>query len=253
MVTPNNIKQITPPDLSSVLDSTRRETLTTVNCVQIGIIKEFDITTQLATIQIAMKQVRDISEDGVKTLVEYPLILECPVMVLFGGIDILTLPIAPGDNCIVLFNDRDIDQWVNNGNDFAPVTSRAHDINDAFAIVGIRPLTNSIANYLANGIRLSHAQGNSQIDLTDGLIHSIAELFLHTGDMTVTGDVTVEGDTMLEQNLTILGNVYGDGGGVMNVDADIVQASGREIHAGNGANGSFNFVTVVDGIVVSGS
>lgn len=254
MINPNsNAKTITPPDLTEVLSSAKRDTQIAINCVQIGVIQAFDVATQLATIQIAMKQVRDITEDGVRTIVEYPLILQCPVMVLFGGIDVLTMPIAAGDNCIVLFCDRDIDQWVKNGNAQVPTTARVHDMNDAFAIVGIRPLTNSISNYLANGIRISHAQGNSQIDLTEDLIESIATLFLHNGDMRITGDLEVEQNVLIDGNLTILGDTFGDGSSNINLNANLIQDAAYVIKAGNGATGSFNFVTVQNGIVVSGS
>jgi hypothetical protein len=241
-----NQRTLTPPDLTEVLEATKRDMKIAINCVQIGIIQAFDTSTQLATIQIAMKQVKDVAEDGTRTVVEYPLILECPVMVLFGGVDVLTLPIAAGDNCIVLFCDRDIDQWLNNGNDKVPTTSRAHDMNDAFAIVGIRPLTNSIANYLSNGIRLSHGTGNSQIDLKTDLIDSIADLFLHHGSMRITENLEVDGD------LTVIGDVYGNGSNTINLKANLYQNAAYVMKAGNGATGTFNIVTVANGIVVSG-
>jgi hypothetical protein len=244
----DNPKQPTPPDLTSLLDEQKRDVQVSINCVQIGTIQSFDTANQLATISISMKQVEQINEDGSKVLKEYPLLLECPVMVLFGGVDVLTMPIASGDNCIVLFNDRDIDSWVAAGDGQYPVTQRVHDLNDAFAIVGIRPLTNSIANYLANGIRLSHGIGNSQIDLKTDLIESIADLFLHNGDMTITKDLRVQRDFYIE------GDTYGNGTtNDWNLRANLIQESGFEIHDGRGVSGTFDVVTVVDGIVVSGS
>lgn len=242
-----NLKTLTPPDLPNVLDEAKRDIGLSINCVQIGVIQSFDQATQRANIKIAMKQVRDIAEDGVKTIVEYPILLECPVMVLFGGIDIITLPIQPGDNCIILFNDRQIDNWMYNGNDQTPNIGRVHDLSDGIAIVGIRPLTNSIGNYLANGIRLSHGAGNSQIDLKEDLIESIADLFLHNGDMRVTKDLEVMED------FYVRGDSYGDSGGEWRLRANLNQIPGFEIHDGRRVSGTFNIVTVVDGIVVGGS
>lgn len=239
--------------MTALLDEQKRATQVAINCVQIGRITEFNPATQRASIQIAMKQIVDIAENGTKTFQEYPLLLECPVMVLFGGIDVITLPIVPGDNCIVLFNDRDIDSWSTSGDGNFPVTSRVHDINDAFALVGIRPLTNSIANYLANGIRLSHGGGNSQIDLKEDLIDSIAELFFHHGNMRISEDLTVDGDTLIKGNLTVLGDTFGNGSDDQNLRANLIQEPGYEIHDGRRVSGVFSTVTVVDGIVVGGS
>lgn len=248
-MTDTNLKNPNAPDLPSILEEHKRDIQKSINCVQIGIIQAFDPATQKATVQIALKQITSIDGKGNKTFTEYPLLIDCPVMVLFGGVDFMSMPIVAGDNCIVLFNDREFDNWFTNGGVQAPTTSRTHDISDGIAIVGIRPLTNSIATYLANGIRLSHASGGdaARIDLTDALITSVAALFYHHGDMRISEDLQVDG------NVTILGDTYGNGSNNLNLKANLIQESGKSIHAGNGANGTFNVVTVVDGIVISGS
>ena len=248
-----NLKSIPAPSLPDVLDEYKRDTTLSINCTQIGVIQSFDVATQLATIAIAMKQVRDIAEDGTKTIVEYPLLLECPVMVLFGGVDILSLPITAGDNCIVLFNDRQIDNWLYNGPGQTPTIGRVHDLSDGIAIVGIRPLTNSITNYLAEGIRLSHGVGNSQMDLKTDLIDTIAELFFHHGDMRISRDLRVDRDLEVFRNFTIHGDTYGDDDSKIKLYADLDQQPGYEIHDGRQISGTFDTVIVVDGIVVGGS
>jgi len=258
-----NLSQISQPGSSDILDGVKRQTKFTLNCHQIGTIQTFDPATQLASIQIAMKQVKDVLEDGTKTFQEYPVLLECPVVVLFGGVDFLSMPIQPGDSCIVLFNDREIDQWLYHGDGQYPVTVRLHDISDAFALVGIRSLTNSIASYLSNGIRLSHGNGSSQIDLKTALIESVAALFLHHGSMEITENLKVDedaevvGDALVRGGLTVLGDTKGNGG-TFSIDDNVQVTSGHQLtapvlNAQNGANGTFNIVTVVNGIVVSGS
>lgn len=207
-------KTTAQPQLETVLEANKRKAKLEINCVKIGVIEEFDKDTQLATIQISHKQVVDVKDDGSEVIKDYPILLECPVVVLFGGVDVLTMPIEQGDNCLVLFNDRDIDNWLNNGNGKVPITARLHDISDAFALVGIRPLTNSITNYLSNGIRLSHNGGDSQIDLKDGLIESVASLFLHTGNMQINGNLEVNG------NLTVNGTITAtDGSGSIELNS----------------------------------
>jgi len=181
-----SIKAPVRPEMATVLEAVKRSVKLEMHCVQIGVIKSFAAGTQLATIEIAMKQIIEISEDGTKVFQEYPLLLECPVMTLFGGNSFINLPIQPGDNCIVLFNDRDIDTWVNNGPGASPTTSRLHDISDAIAIVGIRPLTNSIPNFLGSGIRI-YMDGQNSIDLTS------AGITINADQVTINSNVTING------------------------------------------------------------
>lgn len=231
------------------------------------------MANQTATIQLSLKQVAVLQPDGTRQLQNYPTLVMCPVITLFGGVDFLSLPIKPGDNCVVLFNDRELDNWLYSGDGQAPTTPRLHDLSDGIAIVGIRSLTNSIASYLANGIRLSHNHENSKIDLTDNLIDTIATLFLHHGNMEITQNLTVDQNAEVKQNLTVdenaevKGNVVIDGSltikghihgnaGVINLDDALIDSqsiTGASLHAGNGATGTFNTVTVTDGIVTGGS
>lgn len=240
MINGSNPK-VSPTVPLDVLNALKRDVMLNMNCVQIGIIESFDSAKQTATIRMAIKQVASIAPDGTKTLRERPLVFQCPVMILYGGNSYITFPIAPGDNCIVLFNDRQIDEWLLNGGVQVPTTGRAHDFSDAIAIVGLRSFQNSIANYLANGIRLAFS-ADSKIELTEDLIESTAELFIHNGSMRIT------------ENLEIVGDMYGQGGNAINLTSDLVQSAGKEIHDGRMCSGTFsNSVTVVDGIVVSGT
>ncbi len=245
-------KQIQPPTLSDVLAGSKRDTFLDLNCINIGIIQSFDTAKQTASVQIALKTVTEIKPDGTKILKERPVLLECPVMVLFGGTAFISLPIQVGDECIVLFNDREIDNWFVNGGIQTPTTGRAHDVSDGLCIVGVRSLQNSIASYLANGIRLSYGGGSARVDLQEAAINSLAALFTHTGDMLVHGDVEVDGNVLVDGNFTILGVAKGNGG-TISIDDDVVQTPGKTLSAGNGATGTFNIVTVVDGIVTGGS
>lgn len=238
-------KQINPPDLSDVLRNVKTDIFNNMNCVNIGIIQSFDASNQTATIQLALKKVMEIKEDGSRVLQERPIILECPVVILFGASTYMTFPIAEGDECLVLFNDREIDNWFNNGGVHTPSTPRSHNIADAFALVGVRSLQDSIQGYLTNGIRLAHE--TARLDMTQDQIDTIASEFIHTGNMTISNKLTVQGITEFQ------GTVQGEGGNSVNITTDFVQTAGKSISAGNGATGSFDVVTVVNGIVTGGS
>lgn len=250
---------IVDPDLNIALNTLKRDIFVNMNCVQVGIIQEFFPESQSASVQIVFKAVTDVLPDGTEILQERPLCVDVPVVILYGGGSYLTFPIAPGDNCLLLFNDRELDQWFENGGVQVPVTDRAHSISDAIALVGLRSLQNSIANYLINGIRLAFSD-TSKMDLKEDLIESVATLFKHNGNMEITGDLLVHGNTHVEGGLQVDGIVTGTGGsGAIDINANVTLHSGKTLSGGilqssNGVTGTFtNSVTVVNGIVTAGT
>jgi hypothetical protein len=215
------------------LDFHKSDVLKAANCVQVGIIQTFYPSTQTADIQIALKKIISINQDGTRTLAAYPLLQQVPVFILTGGTAYITMPISAGDTCIILFNDREIDNWYNTGTQQAPTTLRLHDKSDALAIIGIRNTQNLISSYFS-GTRIQH-DATTHLDITDGN-------FKLYGNLEVTGNITIDGTG------------GGTSGSSLTLTTNLRQSSSSlSIHAGNGANGTFGTVTVVDGIVISGS
>ena len=243
-------KTINQPDLSTVLDGLKRDIFYEMNCVNVGIIQSFNSEDQTATIRLALKRVTEVKDDGTQVIQERPVLLKCPVHILSGGGGYITFTIQAGDECIVLFNDREIDNWWNTGDVRPPTTSRMHSISDALAIVGVRSLQMAVADYFTSGIRLMQAASKIELDGTD--IDSTAGTWTQNGDMVVTGNQTVQQNQIIQGNMTVLGNMFGNGGTVTLKD-NLVQESGKSISAGNGATGTFDVVTVVNGIVTGGS
>lgn len=120
------------PKLYDVLQSLKTSILTNLHKVKIGQIQSFDPTTFSATVQVVFQRVMN---DGI--IKNYPLLTKCPVLTFQGGGAALELPIAAGDQCLVLFADRNIDAWFQNGGVQPPPDSRMHDLSDAIAIVGL--------------------------------------------------------------------------------------------------------------------
>lgn len=158
----NNIQQANEPTLASVLQLHKEDVMYSINCHQIGEIVSFNPSTQTAEVQIKMLRMMN------GELKQYPVLIDCPCVVLSGGKGRLTMPISAGDSCLVLFNDRDIDNWYSGGQSVAPRTERKHNFADAIALVGIRNRQNEITDYLNDGVELKH--GNSSIKLRDGYI-----------------------------------------------------------------------------------
>lgn len=146
-MTPQN--PVPNPDLTALLDRMRLRVFLELNCHQWGIVKSFNAAAQTATVQVAvLRQVADTTTDPA-TLVPkaYPILLDVPVMILTGGKAGVTLPIAVGDTCLLLFNDRDMDEFWNSGSVVIPNSSRAHDFSDALAIIGFRTKANALTAY----------------------------------------------------------------------------------------------------------
>lgn len=141
--------------LADLLRLHKKEILLELNCHAVGIVRAFNPIDQTATISIAYTKTyfepNPLDKTGVLGYtaknVNYPLLLQCPVVCLGGGLTAMTFPITPGDECLVIFNDRDISNWFGSGQ-IGPVnTLRLHSMSDGFVLVGIRSLLHSLVAY----------------------------------------------------------------------------------------------------------
>lgn len=165
-------RQIEQPDLTRLFLNRLQQASANLNCISIGQIQDFDSDNQTATVQINYKRIiynqNNPQNENVITdlFFDYPVLVSCPAVVLSGGDGRLTFPIRKGDNCVVLFNDRDMDSWFTSGQiGLPPNSDRVHDISDGIVLVGIRPLTGSIQDYTADAVELIH--GNALIQVQD--------------------------------------------------------------------------------------
>jgi len=139
------------PSLRDLLNLHKKEIKLEFNCHAIGIVRGFDPAKQTISAQIAYKKTsfkRD-KATGVynPVLIDYPPMTDIPVVVLGGGTACLTMPIAAGDECLLLFNDRDLDNWFQSGQVGPNATARLHSFSDAVALVGLHSLAKSITTY----------------------------------------------------------------------------------------------------------
>jgi hypothetical protein len=73
----------------------------------------------------------------------------------------LSFPVNPGDECMVLFNDRDIDNWFVNNSNPQLASSRLHSFSDAILLIGVRSKAKAIANFDMN--RIVVQKGNALV------------------------------------------------------------------------------------------
>ena len=143
-----------PPSLRVLLDATTQNLSYDLNCHQVGVIESYDSSRQTASVRIAV--LRTLGTENLP----YPLLTDCPVLVPAGGAGYMTFPIAAGDPCLVLFNDRDLDNWFVSGGTQTLNSERAHSLSDGMVLVGIRNLTNPPPTSSATSVDIHYAGGS---------------------------------------------------------------------------------------------
>lgn len=157
-------------DLKGLLDLFKKEILIGFNCHHLGTVQSFDAIKQVAQVTINYpKTFFKPNDAGVYSPVQvnYPVLIDSPVICMGGGNGQLTFPIEKGDECLVLFNDRDIDNWFNGSSNSAVATGRLHSFSDAVVLVGVRSLANVIKNYNTSATELRNKAGTSKVGITD--------------------------------------------------------------------------------------
>lgn len=172
------------PSLKDVLDQFQKSLLLGLNCHHIGTVQSFDATTQTGTATINYKKTfyRKDPVNGLfqPLLVDYPVLIDCPVVILGGGTTALTFPITAGDECLILFNDRDLDNWFAGGAGTAPATPRLHSFADGIILVGLRSKGKVLTGY--DTVRACLRNGTTFIGIGASLV-KIANQTYNLGDL----------------------------------------------------------------------
>jgi len=177
-----------------------------------GIIVSYDPAKQTAEVQPAIRRI--FTGTGAVNL---PLCVDVPVAFPGGGDFYLTFPVEPGDECILLFSERAIDNWYSAGDVQDPAEYRLHDLSDGLAMVGLNSQPRKLSNVQTDGAELRNRARTKFIKLLDtGIV--IQGDITHTGNLTQTGNITLVGNITQTGNQTTSGTIIGTtdvvGGGV---------------------------------------
>lgn len=169
MQIPNSFSQLSnKADIIQVIKNACAQYAQKLNCMRIGIIKEFYPDSLTVKVLIANKKVIGQNPDGTQKVRDYAPII---AKVCYAN-PFCTFPITEGMECILLFSDREIESWFINGSVNPRGYERMHDLTDAVAIVGIRSLPQMI-EILADCLNLFY--GSSNIALSENLINITAK------------------------------------------------------------------------------
>lgn len=159
-----------------------------------GIIESFDPESCTCTVQPALRgQVADVQGNYSSSVL--PLLVDVPVIFPRGGGFTMTFPVRAGDECLVVFSDRCIDFWWQNGGVQETVDPRMHDLSDAFAIVGPQSQAKKISGISTTSVQVRTDDGASFIELKQGgSVNITTPLLTVNGDVRVNGAITSTGD-----------------------------------------------------------
>ncbi|QAB30886.1 Gp138 family membrane-puncturing spike protein [Pantoea ananatis] len=172
-----------------------------------GIVQSFDPETCTCTVQPAIAG-QGVDERGQIKSAPLPLLMDVPVIFPRGGGCTITFPVKEGDECLVIFSDRCIDFWWQNGGVQEPVDPRQHDLSDAFAIVGPQSQAQKISGISTTSVQVRTDDGSSFIELMQGgNVNITTPLLTVNGNVQVNGTVTSTGD-QVAKGISQTGHVH---------------------------------------------
>lgn len=164
-----------------------------------GIIQSFDPETVTCTVQPAIYG-QKVGDDGKATSEAIPILPDVPVVFPRGGGCTLTFPVKAGDECLLVFSDRCIDFWWQNGGVQEAVDPRQHDLSDAFAIVGPQSQAKKISGISATAAQFRSDDGSTYLEINPatkkiklvapGGFDVISPLSTFSEKVTITGLLT---------------------------------------------------------------
>ncbi len=103
-------------------EALKQEFFSALHCALPGTVVSFDAERQTAEVQPAVKLGSML----------FPVLSDVPVFMP------VPFEVNPGDPCLVIFADADIDAWFESGEPQEPKSARKHSLSDGFAFVGWR-------------------------------------------------------------------------------------------------------------------
>lgn len=182
-----------PADLTQTLQSAGEKNALQINVMRIGVIQEFYPDNLTAQVKLVDKKLVGLNPDGSQVLKEYP-----PVYAKVCYCNpFATFPLRKGMECILLFNDRELETWFINGGSNIQAYPRMHDLTDAIAIVGIRSLPMMI-RILTDCLHLFYGQSDLQVKAPEINLNSPtinlkanSQILLDAPNISTTGNLNI--------------------------------------------------------------
>lgn len=164
-------KPIVEPTLIETLQALKADVNKNLYCHIPGKIQSFDPTEKTASVQLLF-----VLQFPTGQTMNYQVLTKVPVFTPQGGGGAFQAPIAKGDPCLVVFADRNIDAWFQNGSAAVPFDNaggapgRMHDLSDGMAFVGFNSLADALPMYSSDELRMIMNASKVAISKATGLV-----------------------------------------------------------------------------------
>lgn len=153
---------------------------------------------------------------------DLPILQDCPVIFPRGGGYSLTFPIQKGDECVVFFSARSIDEFITQGKAAPAYDLRMTDLSDGMVFVGLMSQKKPLQNISSNSCQLRSDDGKNFINISDGNITIQAEneitlqvgqcqVVINSNGVNINKEVALKSDLNVQGNMQSVGNVTGAG------------------------------------------
>jgi len=205
------------PTLEALVQQGVRNALKDLHTAMPGIIDTFDPLTQTCTVQPAIKRIFVGGE-----AVALPILINVPVSFPSAGGFSITLPVKQGDECLIIFSERSIDNWLQFGELKIPNDRRFHDLSDGVVIMGLKSNPNVFTDYdpdnlvirnIANDVKVTiGADNNIAIDTPGNIaMNAATQIDIVSPTVSIDGALNVTGAIAAE---SVDGSSDVTGGGV---------------------------------------
>ncbi|GAA5631063.1 hypothetical protein Acal02_01682 [Acinetobacter calcoaceticus] len=132
--------------------------------------------------------------DGGIEMLEIPILQDVPVMFPCAGGFTITHPINIGDECLVSFSSRNIDNWWQSGGVQNPFDTRHHDLSDGFAFFRPQSQDKKISGISTDNLEIRSDDNATKIQITPGgIINFIGQKAVFHCDVEMKKTLTVNG------------------------------------------------------------
>lgn len=133
-----------------------------------AIVQSVDLDAMTCEVQPAIQGTVE-NENGTTQSVNLPLLVDVPILFPSAGGFLVTLPMAEGDEVLVVFASRCIDSWWQSGGVGRPMEARMHDLSDGFALPGPRSQVKLPAGAVsATDLEIRNNAGTTLLSITAG-------------------------------------------------------------------------------------
>jgi len=169
-----------------------------------AIVQSVNLSAMTVVVQTTIQGIVN-AQDNTQTFVNLPPLVDVPICFPSAGGFTITMPIAVGDEVLVVFASRCIDAWWQSGGfQNQPIEFRMHDLSDGFALPGPRSLPRVVPTISSTDLEIRNDAGTSYIASTaDGHIKLVSPQ-----GVTVTGNLNVSG-TIIGGGISLTTHVHG--------------------------------------------